>query len=136
MSNHKAIKRDGAHLEVSQQWLWRLHSHRGVEVGNFLLELPTELLSSYELSEWNDPPFLVTISHTLEIPVDITSQGEGKKVPYSSAACDLWPATFKGIEGVHSGELSQTADQIVDLKGLSAIGESLIVITLTGTAMK
>jgi hypothetical protein len=108
-------------------------SHRGGEVGNFLLELPTELLSSYELSEWNDPPFLVTISHKLEIPVvDITIQGEGKKVPYSSAACDLWPVTFKGIEGVHSGELSQTADQIIDLKGLSAIGESLIEITLTG----
>jgi uncharacterized protein YjeT (DUF2065 family) len=117
--NHLAVKRNGADLEVTAAVAVEIASHRGglggIEIANFLLQLATELLPSYQLLEWRDSS-------------NITNLFSGKKVPYLSSEGDSWPATFKAIEGVCWGDLHRTEDkERIDLKILTAGGVEISV---------
>ena len=106
--NIDAERLDGAALEVIAAVAVEIASHRrglgGIDVAEFLLQLATELLPSYQPLEWIHPSAI------------LQSLGE-KRVPYLSAAGDSWPDTFRSIQGVNWGHLFRTKDQDqIDLK--------------------
>lgn len=114
--NCQAVKLNGADLEVTAAVALEIASHKGgvggIGIADFLLQLTTELLPSYQLLEWSG-------STTSFDPGRLLG---GMKVPYLSSESDSWPTTFRGIDGVYCGDLHRTKDQErIDLKVYTAL---------------
>jgi hypothetical protein len=120
--NDLAMKREGNELEATAAVAVEIASHRGglggLEIPDFLLQLATELLSSYERLEWSySPPFPVTPATCPPLNIPLSE----RRVPYLSSEGDSWPQTFREIDGVCWGHLSRTKDrEKIDLKILTA----------------